>query len=158
LKTSGTKNHILFEVNSMNKRRNITIGMVACFMLVWVSGCVTVSTLGSGPVAGPAYDHGPPPWAPAHGYRAKHHYYYYPAAQVYFDPVRNVYFYPDQGRWNRVTKLPPPIAARANDYVVLDLDSDAPYEHHHAVVKKYPPGQLKKHYGKKKKWEDNDFD
>ena len=36
---------------------------------------------------------GPPPHAPAHGYRAKHTYRYYPDASVYFDISRKIYFY-----------------------------------------------------------------
>ncbi len=36
---------------------------------------------------------GPPPWAPAHGYRAKHRYRYYPSAEIYFDLGRGIYFY-----------------------------------------------------------------
>ncbi|MGD9382490.1 MAG: hypothetical protein PVH55_00415, partial [Desulfobacterales bacterium] len=36
---------------------------------------------------------GPPPHAPAHGYRAKYKYRYYPACSVYYDDYRKLYFY-----------------------------------------------------------------
>lgn len=38
------------------------------------------------------HEGGPPPWAPAHGYRAKHSYHYYPSAEVYFDTGRGSTF------------------------------------------------------------------
>jgi hypothetical protein len=38
-----------------------------------------------------------------------------------------------------------------NDYVTLEMDSDKPYEYDHEVVKRYPPGKLKKKHKKKKK-------
>ncbi|OPX97639.1 MAG: hypothetical protein A4E62_00263 [Syntrophorhabdus sp. PtaU1.Bin002] len=96
---------------------------------------------------------GPPPWAPAHGYRAKHHYYYYPGPQVYFDVGRKVYFYPFKGDWRVSAALPVGIHIDAHSYQVLDMDTDRPYIYHSDVVKKYPPGQLKKqNKGKGKKW------
>lgn len=48
---------------------------------------------------------GPPPWAPAHGYRSKHghshkierrEYIYYPAHRVYFDPRVERYHWVDE--------------------------------------------------------------
>jgi len=101
---------------------------------------------------------GPPPWAPAHGYRAKHHYYYYPGPQVYFDVGRKVYFYPFNGGWRVSAALPVGIHIDAHGYQVLDMDTDRPYVYHSGVVKKYPPGQLKKQTnakskGKGKKWD-----
>jgi len=35
--------------------------------------------------AEPHVKKGPPPWAPAHGHRAKYRYQYYPSTSVYFD-------------------------------------------------------------------------
>jgi len=39
---------------------------------------------------------GPPPHAPAYGYRAKYQYRYYPSAGVYYDTYRQLYFYLSQ--------------------------------------------------------------
>jgi len=36
---------------------------------------------------------GPPSHAPAHGYRAKHQYRYYPSHSVYYDTARGLYFF-----------------------------------------------------------------
>jgi hypothetical protein len=74
------------------------------------------------PKPSPVYKKGgPPPWAPAHGYRAKHKYRYYP------------------------------FRIDVNDYVTLEMESNKPYEYDRQVVKRYPPGQLKKKHKKKGK-------
>ena len=48
---------------------------------------------------------GPPPWAPAHGYRAKQHV-YFPDYYTYFDPRRNGYVYWGNNDWIFTPKLP----------------------------------------------------
>jgi hypothetical protein len=87
---------------------------------------------------------GPPPHAPAHGYRAKYAYRYYPSSCVYYDTGRKVYFYLEGDDWRASVSLPQHINLRLGDYVTMDMDTDKPYtrfeEHRH----KYPPGQLKK--------------
>jgi len=55
---------------------------------------------------GPPRGHGPPPWAPAHGYRAKYRYHYYPSSYVYYDLGRKLYFYYDGGNWQVSVSLP----------------------------------------------------
>jgi hypothetical protein len=42
---------------------------------------------------------GPPAHAPAHGYRAKHQYRYYPSRSVYYDTGRKLYFYIKGDNW-----------------------------------------------------------
>uniref|UniRef100_A0A832EIR3 Uncharacterized protein n=1 Tax=Desulfacinum infernum TaxID=35837 RepID=A0A832EIR3_9BACT len=93
---------------------------------------------------GPGQGGGPPPWAPAHGYRAKYRYHYYPDAAVYLDVSRGVYFYLHNGRWASAPSLPKALAPGLGTYVVLEMDTDRPYEFHKDVVKRYPPGQSKK--------------
>jgi hypothetical protein len=78
----------------------------------------------------------PPPWAPAHGYRAKYQYYYYPGAQVYFAPDRHQYWYRDAGTWRVGVSLPGSI--RLGDKVILDLDTATPYSVHSKVRQYYP--------------------
>lgn len=100
----------------------------------------------------PSYDsHGkykskrnvPPAHAPAHGYRAKHRYRYYPDAYVYFDTAKAAYFYIDNANWRMSVSLPSSIRL-GSAYVSLELDTDKPYVYHHEHRKKYPPGKMKK--------------
>ena len=97
---------------------------------------------------------GPPPHAPAHGYRAKRAYHYYPDAYVYFDLSRKVYFYLAGDKWRMSASLPHSFSVRLGKHVTIEMDSDRPYTHFKKHKKKYPPGQLKKKekYVKKKKW------
>ncbi|NWF92394.1 MAG: hypothetical protein HXY46_05725 [Syntrophaceae bacterium] len=87
---------------------------------------------------------GPPPWAPAHGHRAKYRYHYYPSAYVYFDVGRRLYFYFQDDQWRVSASLPVGIRIATGEYVVLEMDTDRPYQFHSDVEKRYPPGQLKK--------------
>ena len=96
---------------------------------------------------------GPPPWAPAHGHRAKHRYHYYPSSHVYHEMEQGVWFYYKDGKWIVSVSLPSEIRVNMNNYVVLEMDSDKPYDYDHEVIKNYPPGQLKKKNGKHE-WKD----
>jgi hypothetical protein len=101
----------------------------------------------------PVVKGGPPPHAPAHGYRAKHKYHYYPDAYVYFDISRKVYFYLEGDKWRMSVALPRSLHVRLGDHVVIEMASDKPYTHYDSHKKKYPPGQLKKKKNwVKKKW------
>jgi hypothetical protein len=87
----------------------------------------------------------PPPWAPAHGYRAKYSYRYYPAHSVYYDTGRSLYFYYRDGSWTASVSIPSSIRIDVNSgFVSLAMDTDRPYVYHSDVQKKYPPGQMKK--------------
>jgi len=86
---------------------------------------------------------GPPPWAPAHGYRAKHKYRYYPSSHVYYDTGRRLYFFSEGRDWRLSASLPSSIHIEVNDYVTLEMDDDRPYRYHSEVVKRYPPGKHK---------------
>lgn len=55
-----------------------------------------------------AYRHhrsGPPPWAPAHGYRARHHV-YFRDYHTFYDPYRGGYVYWQDNRWIFSPRLP----------------------------------------------------
>ena len=95
---------------------------------------------------------GPPAHAPAHGYRAKHQYRYYPSRSVYYDTGRRLYFYIKGENWEVGASLPNQIRIGLGDSVNIELDTDIPYIHHSEHVKKYPPGQMKKKNKKKNKW------
>lgn len=96
----------------------------------------------------PPREKGPPPWAPAHGYRAKYRYRYYPPASVYFDIGRRLYFHLHLGQWRVSATLPTGIRIDMNKYVILEMDTAKPYTFHSEVVKRYPPG----HQKHKHKW------
>lgn len=96
---------------------------------------------------------GPPPWAPAHGRRAKYDYRYYPQAAVYRDDTRGLWFYYEDGKWTAGANLPVSIRINVNDYVTVSMDTDSPQQHHTEVSMRYPPGQTtaKHNKGKGKK-------
>jgi hypothetical protein len=97
---------------------------------------------------------GPPPHAPAHGYRVKqqYQYRYYPSRSVYYDTDRGLYFYIKGNNWEVGASLPSDLRVELGDSVSIELDTDKPYIYHAEHVKKYPPGQMKKNYKKKNKW------
>jgi surface antigen len=84
---------------------------------------------------------GPPPWAPAPGYRAKYTYYYYPAHQVYYDRHRNLYFYFSGSQWRSSPRYP--ARSRLGSTVIITMKTDRPYHYHSDVRRHYPPGQSK---------------
>lgn len=55
---------------------------------------------------------GPPPWAPAHGYRAKQQYRYYPGHNIYMDPASGMYYFLQGGHWKH-GGLPPGLSPGA---------------------------------------------
>ncbi len=93
---------------------------------------------------------GPPSHAPAHGYRAKNHYRYYPSHSVYYDTGRGFYFYLKGDNWEVGASLPGKLKMNLGAYVSLELATEKPYIHHAEHMKKYPPGQLKKNKNHKK--------
>jgi len=97
---------------------------------------------------------GPPAHAPAHGYRAKHQYRYYPEQKVYHDTERGLYFYLKGDNWEVGASLPSPLRSALGESVVIELDTDKPYVHNAEHVKMYPPkkskGSKQKGWAKKK--------
>lgn len=81
---------------------------------------------------------GPPSHAPAHGYRAKHQYQYYPNCNVYHDASRGVYFYLKGDGWAVGASLPLDLQSNLGASVSLDMDTDKPYEHNAEHLKQYP--------------------
>jgi hypothetical protein len=80
---------------------------------------------------------GPPPWAPAHGWRRKHEtYYYYPSHEVYYYPHQRRYYWYANGQWRSGPKLPSHYVIHEHRRVVLDLDYE-PHQHHHRVKDMY---------------------
>lgn len=80
----------------------------------------------------------PPPWAPAHGYRAKQYrYVYYPEYQVYYAPETRMWFWLGGGQWRNGISLPTGYAVGAVPGVSVILDTGMPYERHEYVVEQY---------------------
>ena len=134
-------------------RRTILVLILFIFFIsMGCQGTKVVVERAPSPRASPAYKKGgPPPWAPAHGHRAKHKYQYYPSSRVYYEKERGVYFYYRDGQWQLSVSLPSNIRIDVNDYVTLEMGTDKPYEYDHEIVERFPPGQLKKKHKKKGK-------
>jgi len=79
----------------------------------------------------------PPDWAPAHGYRAKHRYMYYPSHQIYYEPASTTWFWLDGGNWRFGASLPVYYQQYTRGGVWVDLDDDRPYHRHDYVVRHY---------------------
>ena len=84
-------------------------------------------SIGCSPVMAKGKKTGPPPHAKAHGYRAKHTYRYYPAANTYYDVERKSYFYLEGNNWRVGVSLPDELDVRLGKYVTIGMDSDKPY-------------------------------
>jgi hypothetical protein len=95
-------------------------------------------------IKGRLKDHsGPPAHAPAHGYRAKYQYHYYPSCKVYYDTAREIYFYLKGENWEVGVTLPSHIKNDLGEYVSLELETDKPYLLNEEHNKKYSSKQLK---------------
>ncbi|UCF56129.1 MAG: hypothetical protein JSW15_08485 [Deltaproteobacteria bacterium] len=133
-------------------KRNFPRRPVAFFIslfLISFSAACDVKSFGIHVGEGPEKKGGPPPHAPAHGYRAKYSYHYYPSTYVYFDVSRKVYFYLEGGAWKMSVSLPDHLRVKLGEHVTIEMDTDKPYTKFEEHKNKYPPGQAKK--GKKEK-------
>lgn len=87
----------------------------------------------------------PPSWAPAHGYRAKHRYVYYPRAEVYYAPERHMWFWMGGNGWQAGVSLPGDLRAYVSGGGVdIELGVDQPYLRHTEIVDEYG-GHLRRH-------------
>lgn len=91
----------------------------------------------------------PPPWAPAHGHRAKqaqeYRYVYYPGQQVYYSPQEQVWFWMNGGSWSFGVNLPAQIRVGASSGVPIVLGSNKPYVEHRYVEEQYGRPWREKH-------------
>lgn len=84
---------------------------------------------------------GPPPWAPAHGYRAKTRYVYFKDYPVYYDNDRGVYISLSGSNWSVSAKLPSVLVGVdlvAAAKIDLDFSGDTPQVEYDSHKKKYP--------------------
>ena len=83
---------------------------------------------------------GPPPWAPAHGYRAKTRYVYFPDENMYYDLHSRNYIYLSGRNWVVRTSVPRifiGINLGKSAQVELDFTGSRPYVQNHIHVVKY---------------------
>lgn len=86
---------------------------------------------------------GPPPWAPAHGYRAKQHV-YFPDYYTFYDPRRSGYVYWNNNAWSFSPTLPSFLAqvdlGRARIQIMGDIPlTTRPETHYRDYYRLYPP-------------------
>ncbi|SNT16355.1 hypothetical protein SAMN06265795_115128 [Noviherbaspirillum humi] len=85
----------------------------------------------------------PPPWAPAHGHRAKeaarrqYNYVYYPAQQVYYAPDTRSWFWLNGGSWQVGVNLPVQFQGYVTSGVPVVLQTERPYTQHVYVEQNY---------------------
>ena len=112
---------------------------------------ILYAALVAGLAAGAPAQADPPPWAPAHGHRAKqereYSYVYYPARQVYYAPEQQVWFWMNGGNWQVGVNLPVQYRSSASSGVQVVLNSDRPYVEHAYVEEHYGRPWRKKHGG-----------
>jgi hypothetical protein len=100
----------------------------------------------------------PPPWAPAHGRRAKemreemreYRYVYYPAQRVYYAPDQQVWFWMSGANWQFGVNLPMQYRTYATGGVPVVLHSSRPYVEHVYVEEHYGRPWREKHKYKHK--------
>lgn len=76
------------------------------------------------------FSQGPPPWAPAHGYRAKTRHIYFPEHNVYFDLQKKVFIYINGSNWSVGVSLPTSFGSinlRTSSQIELDYYGNYPY-------------------------------
>lgn len=127
----------------------IVVALVCSLALPAFAGIGININIGGAVQSAPAPSKGgPPPWAPAHGKRAKHSYKYYPDAQCYFDPVRATWFFLEASEWVVRATLPDRLRIGLGGPVILGMDVDRPYLHHKEVRGRHPGKGSGKHKGK----------
>lgn len=86
---------------------------------------------------------GPPPWAPAHGYRAKTRYTYFSEQNFYYDNQRGLYIYLSGKNWQLSANLPEVfkgVNLTAAVKVDLDFNGDDPQKYNTEHKTKYKKG------------------
>lgn len=85
--------------------------------------------------------HGPPPWAPAHGYRQNTRHIYFPKQQTYYDIERGVYISLQGSKWEVSASIPLPLKGvdiKAAAKIELDFSGEKPQSLFSEHKKKYP--------------------
>ena len=124
----------------------LRIAIVPAGLLLLIPGCVAVVERPAEVEVVESDRHGPPPWAPAHGWRRKHEtYYYYPATQVYYYPSVRRYYWLEGRDWRYGDRLPRYYTLDQDRRVVLDLDYE-PHNYHAKIRSVYTPDYYERNY------------
>lgn len=86
------------------------------------------------------FSQGPPPWAPANGYRAKTKHIYFPDQNFYYDIEKRVYLNLESGKWSVSANVPSVLVninLRTVRQVELEIGGHAPYQYNEVHVVKY---------------------
>jgi hypothetical protein len=108
------------------------------FFILGCQGTKVIVEREPSPKPFPSYKKGgPPPWAPAYGYRAKHKYRYYPRLLVstMIESAESIFITRMDSGGGSVS-LPSSIRIDFNDYVTLAMNASKPYEWDHEVSKR----------------------
>lgn len=95
------------------------------------------------------FSQGPPPWAPAHGYRAKTRHIYFPDQNMYYDIQKGVYIYFNNGKWAVSVKVPSlfiGINLGRSTQIELDFYGDSPQRYNYSHKTKYKAKKVKSKY------------
>jgi hypothetical protein len=132
--------------NHVHSRKPLTLLVLSVLL---VTGCHGAHVQSRSPTTPPPSPHarrsGPPPHAPAHGYRRKFAYTYYPGANVYHASDRGVYFWIESGSWKVGARLPSSVRLDAAEGIAVELDTDTPGA---------PAAHVSAHPSGKSKWHD----
>lgn len=129
--------------------KNLSLLFTVMLSLFLLSACETVrvgggtsshENHGSSPAVKKG---GPPAHAPAHGYRKKFDYRYYPSKKVYYCVERKLYFWIEGDGWKLGVELPSNISLSGSDSVAVDISDDTPYLHYEANYRDSHPGKGK---------------
>ncbi|MBL6445017.1 hypothetical protein JMN32_01765 [Fulvivirga sp. 29W222] len=124
--------------------RTIVKILLLTLFIVWASGTDSFSQGKSGKNKNKKYKAkesvGPPPWAPAHGYRAKTRYVFFKDHDVYYDNEKGVYISVSGKGWEVSAKLPSilkGIDLKAAAKIDLNYSGDRPQKYYDRHKKKY---------------------
>jgi hypothetical protein len=125
----------------MNKLTRLTIVMLASTL--GTAGCTYYEAEHRAPetvvVAAPPERHGPPPWAPAHGYRHKTVYHYYQDCEVYHHAAAGNWIWLERGEWRSGGQLPRRLRRDLGPVVVIAVEGDRPWLRHQRIRHDHPP-------------------
>jgi hypothetical protein len=135
------------------KQGRINPAFIFAALLMLPAGCVVVErTSREVEVVEADQRGGPPPWAPAHGWRRKHEtYYYYPSSQVYYYPSLRKYYWLEGRDWSYGDRLPRRFVIDEDRKVSLNLDYE-PHTQHAKITSSYPRDYYERDNRRGYKW------
>jgi hypothetical protein len=127
--TNSQNNHYIYAFNKLNL--NIMKTLFRTFIITAFLFLAMPESM---------FAQGPPPWAPAHGYRAKTRYVYFPDENMYYDLRSRNYIYLSGRNWVVRTSVPRifiGINLGRSTQIELDFMGERPYVQNHIHVVKY---------------------